>query len=373
MDSPYAARLTQRHNDAVDPIERAIILAEVGMYRARSGDFPAAEGIAKELRANFGDGKSARVSILLMTLEALVIYFRDLSHSAHDRMSRAQFLSVAGRSPQLIALTSAWLAHITFNLNRYGEMLRAVGAFMQTAAMADEQTICRAALTLGDAFLVAGNRTAAKAWYDKAREYAVRLGDHASIGALTYNKAALGSFVARLAALEEPLDHDSLQLLSGEVKSAINYQSVAGLQSLQSLLNNALVSIRMLESDYEGALKQIELLLSNSSRVSFSDVSVNLQCDLAHCYARTGREVEALTTAQKIAAGGIDGLAADDRALANWALGEAYDACGYPDDAAACRTKCAAALAEHRTQIDALSAGLEPYQVPDAALRASAV
>ncbi|MBK9134919.1 MAG: hypothetical protein IPM15_11475 [Betaproteobacteria bacterium] len=75
-------------------------------------------------KREFGNGQNPRVSITIMCAEAQLIYFKDLGDQARDRMMRAQLLSVAGRDAALSALTSAWLAHICFNLHRHEEMVR---------------------------------------------------------------------------------------------------------------------------------------------------------------------------------------------------------------------------------------------------------
>jgi hypothetical protein len=364
LDSPYLSRLLAQRQAAEDPHARALVDAEIGMYRARCGEVEIAESIARGLRTEFGDGRSVRVSVMLMALEALVIYFKDLSAKSHDRMSRAHLLSIASKRSELVALTGAWLAHIDFNFERYREMVRAIGDCVHAASAEDDHSLCRLSLTLGDAFLITGNERAAKGWYQRAHAHAIRLGDHASIGALTYNQAALRVFMTRLNALTAPIDPPSLTLLSGEVKNAINYQAIARLQSLQSLLDSALISLRILSSDYAFAASAIESLLVAESRVRVSDSRTGLRCDLAMCYAKLGRHSEAADLLRSIPLESVDALNADDRAIAYSSLRDASTECGQKEVAEAINQKCREAAREHGVRMSELAESLGPFTTP---------
>lgn len=369
MNSPYVSRLSNRRDAASSSVERATLTAEIGMYYARTGKFEAAERIAEELRAEFGDGKSGAVSIMLMALEGLVSYFKDLSTKSHDRIVRAQVLSVAARSSRLTALMSAWLAHIDFNLGRYAEMSRAIDTCLGAIDPVDHDALCRLSLTLGDVFLLCEDRKTAGAWYKLAHDYAVSLGDRASIGALTYNQAALGVFFARISALDAPIDTSWLASLVGAVKSAINYQSVARLESLQSLLDSAQVSLKVLQADFSGATALLEPIIASGSRVAFSSVPILLCCDLILCYAKIGRLTDARTALDNISLESIESESPDDRAICYASLAEGAALCGMKEVADGYRSMSVESLNEHRRQVAPVRVAVSGLVDPDKALR----
>ncbi len=241
-----------------------MLTAELACYWARVGEFDEAERLRKELRSTFGDGRDVRVSILIMCIEGLLLYFRDLSPGALDRLARASLLSVAAGHKSLIALTSSWLAHIHFNSNRYVEMSDAIGVCLNSLEKSNLPAVCRVAMLLGDAHLYSGNAAVAQLWYDRARNAALELGDQAFVGALTYNRSALRVFVARVASAAATQSEDHSRLLAGEVQSAINYQAVAQLRSLDHLLAASRVGVLILQRNFSLARPVIEALLSSN-------------------------------------------------------------------------------------------------------------
>ena len=324
MNSPYESRLEGEIAAIQDDSERASKRAELAGLWARIGEFQRCEEVIAELRSLYGDGRNTRVSVMIMWAEAQLIYFKDLGVQARDRMSRAQLISVASRDASLSALTSAWLAHIDFNLHRHQEMSRALKVSLDTVSKADHLASCRLALTLGDAYFAAGDETRGRRWYSKAHEHAVKLGDHASIGALTYNRAALRVFLTRIARVKvgEDLEVD-LNLLNGEIRSAANYQAVAGLSSLQDLLGNARASILILQQDFVAASKAIADLLERSPRISASDRNTNLMCDLVLCLSKSDRKSEAARRLDLLDLAAIQACTPDDQVLAYGSLEKA--------------------------------------------------
>jgi hypothetical protein len=362
VDSPFFRRLVEQRDRAIDPIGRALGDAEIAIYQTRLGEYEPAHETASRLRAEFGDGRSGRVSIMLMVLEALLAYFKDLSPTTHDRIARAQLLSRVGRDRQLTVFTSAWLAHVDFNLGRYGEMTRALTDCFGAVAPDDTEALCRVALTLGDAFLYCEDHEASRAWYAIAHQHATGLGDHASIGALTYNKAALQVFGARLRLAQGPMEPGALARLSGDLKSAVNYQAIARLRSLQSLFDRALVSLRILMSDYAGALKALQAIIGEDVKTAFFDSLASLKSDAALCYSHVGRQSEAVRAVAEITRGQLESLASDDRAIAAAALAEACERCSLPAERDGFRELCQQSLQEHANQLTALRASLAPYR-----------
>lgn len=347
MTSPLVRRLVSQIDECRNAEMRGILVAELACYWARVGEFTEAERLRKELRRDFGDGKSARVSILIMCSEALHLYYQELSPNARDRMARASLLSKAVGDGRLIALTSAWLAHIYFNLNRFDQMATDLRSCLCVMSADDGTAECRASLVLGDAFLFVGDVQKSQVYYERARSAAVSLGDQAAVGAMTYNRAALRVARARFNRIDGKSDDFELSMIRGEVQSAINYQAVAQLRSLDHLLQAAQVGVLMLAGSYADAETQIRTVLDSSAVPANSPQWLLLSTDLALALARLGREDEALTQAQSLSEAAIDCLRADDRALA---LASLVDLCRVQeDDVSAERYRCKmnAALTQH--------------------------
>jgi hypothetical protein len=362
MDAPFVKNLNDQISKATDPSERAMLLADLAAYKARVGDFDGTDALISELRAQYGDGRNARVSIMIMAVEAQQIYFKQLGVMARDRMARAQLLSIAIRDAKLTALTSAWLAHIDFNFQKNSEMARNIRMSIDTISKSDNLAASRLALTLGDAFFAAELPVHGKKWYSKAHDHAVKLGDHTAIAALTYNKAALGTFVARIQSIERQMPVDQISLLAGEVKTARSYQAVVQVQSLQNLLSHATSGVQMLQQDYESALKSLQELLACSAVFSPVGHPISFKCDIILCLSKTGRKDEARSLLDGVTEVELEELAADDRLIALAALQKAVLELGEVGLTGKYGAAFDSALAEYQNKRAELRKILAPYE-----------
>ena len=361
MTSPLVARLEAELRTIADPIEKGCLSAQLACYQARVGEFDHAELRRVALRKEFGDGHSARVSILIMCLEGLLLYFKDLDPGARDRLMRANLLSVACHQQKLVGLTSAWLAHIDFNQGRYDSMAGAIAQCFGAMDADDGTALCRVSLVLGDAFSFVDQMTQARVWYEHARVTANRIGDQAAVGALTYNRAALhvaSARVKRLACLPDPAE---IKYVNAEVRSAVNYQYVARLASLDHLLRAASIGVLMLEEKYEEAASSISELISSSAVPINSAELALLHADHAHCLARLGKSQHAADAAQLATSIRADRFDADDRALIFGALSAFSASSGDAATAESFREAQCKALEEHHKSIALLSALLDRY------------
>lgn len=358
--SPYIDRLELAIAQSRDPAQHAMRRAELAACLARSGEFDVAEREIAGLRAEFGDGRSGRTSIMIMCAEAQLIYYRSPGEKARDRLLRAQLLSIAGRDAPLSALTSAWLAHVSFNLHRHDEMVRAAKTCLDTISSADHDAASRLALTLGNAFCVAEQPQLAQRWYMKAHHHAVRLGDHSTIGACLYNRAALGTFTARLRAAESPVETDAIVRLHSEVRSAITYQALTKMTSLQPLLDHALASVHILAGRHAEAIELLERLAREGAGSS-TESSLLLPCDLALCLAQVGRPNDALKVMAPLPADALADHAAHEQVVAAAALAQAARICQVADRQAAAEERLASARAEHKAVVATLRDRLDVF------------
>ena len=361
MTSPLVTRLEAQLRVAADPIELGVLSAQLGCYEARIGEFDRAESRRLELRKQFGDGHSARVSILIMCLEGLLLYFKDLNTGARDRLLRANLLSTACHQNSLIALTSAWLAHIDFNQGRFGSMATAIAKCFEAIEADDGSAACRVSLVLGDSFSFVGQMAQSRAWYEQARLVASRIGDQAAVGALTYNRAALHVAAARVRRLTSSLETSEVNYIDAEVRSAINYQYVARLASLDHLLIAARVGVFILQEKYLDAALAITEVLDSAEVPAASAELALLHADKAHCLARLGQFALAASEAKMAASIPSAGFDADDRAVIFGALGDYSNVAGDSAQAENFRRAQYVALDLHRKTIEELGALLEKY------------
>ena len=362
MTSPLVQRLLGCVQQAQDPVVKACYMAELACYWARTGEFDKAEELRAELRQGFGDGRNVRVSILIMCLEALLAYFRELSPSARDRMARAALLSTASQDPSLISLTSAWMAHIDFNLNKFDSMASAIESCLSKMPLNDGSVDCRISLVLGDAFLFSGLISSSNMWYQRARAAAAKIGDQAAIGALTYNRAALHVAGARLKHISDPLPSSDITLVQVEVQSAINYQAIAQLQSLDHLLQSAHVGVMVLLSQWNEALPVITKVLESSKIPENAAQRTLLEVDLALSLASLGNTSRAVQIVTSLQDSVIDTFSADDRALIWHSALRIGEVCGLSERLSYYKYKIDFALREHRDIVQTLCTLLRPFE-----------
>jgi tetratricopeptide (TPR) repeat protein len=328
MTSPYVERVSAQIASEPDLLTRSLLRAELGCYWARVGDFDQAEALRADLRKVFGDGRSPRVSIMIMCLEGLLQYFRDLSPSASDRMARARLLSSAIGDKSLVAFSSAWMAHLHFNRNEFIEMRAALDDCLSCVPEKAYPTLWRVSTVVGDAFAYLDDWDTSRGWYSVARDFALKVGDRAAVGALTYNRAALRIFNARLRCISEEIEPTELGLLDAEVRSAINYQQLAELRSLDHLLGSAQVGCLVLQGRHaEAAQLAIQTLEGGTVRQDGAQHAL-LLADLAVCLAETGRSTEAQERIAQCFALSIATLAEDDQALVTSQLARALHLSG---------------------------------------------
>ncbi|MDP2005739.1 MAG: hypothetical protein Q8K45_08680 [Rubrivivax sp.] len=347
-----------------DAEAKGVLRAELGCYLARVGEFGESERIRQELRSEFGDARSFRVSILIMMMEALQLYYRNLSPSARDRMLRASLLSKGFRDKRLIARTSAWMAHIELNAARFDAMASELETCLSAMEPGDDITECRAALVFGDAFLIAGLSSQSQAWYERARQAATRLGDHAAVGAMTYNRAALRVARCRYERLTAESTSVDVPLLRLDVESAINYQSVARLRSLEHLLTTAKVGLLFVQGDYVAAIPYIQELLASGEVAPASAQRSLLMADYAFALAKASKVDEAIIQLESASKTLVDSIPTDDLCLILSSLRDAAGLCFREEACLELGAQLREANAKHENVIAELRKRLGTFDPP---------
>jgi hypothetical protein len=273
MVAPAVSRLSTAISSSPDELRRAELTAELACYLARTGDLDRAAALTDQLRATYGNGRFARISIWIMLIEALRHFFGNQSAQALDRLRRASLLSGAISDRELVALTEAWMAHLWFNRGNYDNLGVALKKAFLHLSPENIAAKCRLSIILADSFLLLGDQASSRFWYAEARNCASSYGDQAAIGAVTYNRAALQVHALLVARAREQNVVLRPDLVLSEVDSAINYQRIAGLASLDHLLFfariGALISVERFSEARDLAqrlLSEVEAPLTQSEQ-----------------------------------------------------------------------------------------------------------
>jgi hypothetical protein len=299
---------------------RAELQAKRAAYLARTGAFDEARAEIAAVRSIFGDGRSGRVTALLMVAEGLLLHFESLSAGALDRVLRAQVLAQAGRDSELIALSSAWKAYLEFERSDFESSARSIGLAITTAAESDSAALSRVAAVLFIAYALCGDLTAAQKYFHLGRDYALKEGDQAGLDALLHNKAVFTAAHLRAISCVEHLEPSILTITRTEVNSARNLQQLARIQSLAAYIDLADARLAILEGKYAYALDRLEKLQGTGP---FPKGHFGLCLGLieqAYCLGRIGKLDEATGRLHDAREADLSEVDADDRLVASWQL-----------------------------------------------------
>ena len=326
--SSLLQRLERNSKSARNSSERAALNAERASYLARVGRFAEAKSLIGEIRSEFGDGHDGLVMIRLMLAEGLLQLFESLNPSAIDRVRRAQFISHLMQERRLLALTSAWKAHIEFETSRYDAMFESLETAMTSAEESEHDSNCRIAMVMCDLNVFCGLAESGQSWFMKSRESALKDGDRASIEALLYNKAAFQ--LARLRAescfIQVPVE--VLKRARMEVASAKNFQDLAQVEALTSFISLCEARMYVLEGDFQTAITRLDLLRTSGPFASYNFSQDLIDLEIAYCLSKLGQLDKAeliLRTLDSISLASYD---IDEQLVARWMIHQITLLCG---------------------------------------------
>lgn len=299
---------------------RAELLAKKAAYLARTGVFEDARAVIASVRSQFGDGRSGRVTVLLMLAEGLLLHFESLNVGALDRLMRAQVLAQAGRDQELIALTSAWKGYLEFEKSAFDSAARSIALASTTASDDDHATRSRVASVLFTAFALCGDTSTAQTYFLSGREHAVKHGDQAALDALLHNKAVFGAARLRASNCVEPIKGEALAFARTEVNSAKNLQQLARIKSLATYIELAEARLSILERRFDYALGRLEQL-QGTGPFPKGHFGVDLGLiEQAYCLGQLGKIDEALERSEHSRDKDLSDFDVDDRLVAAWQL-----------------------------------------------------
>ena len=347
-------RIEQLLINESDPQRRAELEAKRASYLARVGRFRDAEDAIATIRKVFGDGRSGRVTVLVMIAEALVMYYQKLAPGAADRVARAQLLGQAMKDSELIALASAWRGFFEFEASKFESAFRSILLATEYASEEDHSTWTRCAIVISLGFALCGQSAESNSWFLEGRDHALKDGDQASIDALQYNKAAFG--VAWLCAqrCKGLVDPAATKHARMELNSARNLQGLVQVDAHSSYVDLSDARLCILEGRHETALRTLDVVAAAGPFPTGHFNGSLLALEIAYCRASLHLVEPALEAFAKFEPSSITALDVDDRLLAAWIVNElsAVDLrFGQPSDSAK-------ALAEAIEEQDAAVASL---------------
>jgi tetratricopeptide (TPR) repeat protein len=320
MMSQLLLRLDRELESATDPDLVAELAARKAGALARLGRFPEALATIKRLREMNADWTHARAHVWIMLAEGIVKWHSDLSPQALDRITRAQVLSVAMRYDKVIAISSAWKAHIEFDMSNFDAMFRSIRLALKHASSGDNDVHARISIDLCNVLYVCGDWSAARVWFGEGREFALNEGDQASIEALQYNRAAFSLMWARIEGFDGGVNTERLRDIRLEMNSARNLQMLMRQVALKSHLDLCDARLCVLEGRYEVALTGIRACVGAApfANYNFNESLVSLEA--AYCQFKLGQLDLALDSSRQIDSGALLELDIDERFIASCML-----------------------------------------------------
>lgn len=357
--SELLQRLLHELSLLTDPAARAQLIAKIAAVHARFGRFDEARFAISAIKEQFGKGESGRVTVWKMIAEGLVFHYEDLSPAALERIGGALVLGRAMQYPTVIALASAWKAHIEFERSDFGSMAKSLGIALQFVGPADHDAHTRISMVLANAFMICGDRLQMQAWFMRGREHAVKNRDRASVEALQYNKAAFATAWARVSACDAPIDAQELGLLRGEVNSARNLQELAGIGALPGHIHLIDARLLMLEGRYDLAVDALNQVRNTEPFAGHNFHQSYIDLELEFCAVRLGGADFSIVHRYTDILQQLSRLDIDERIVACWMLAEIAAKAELPDEHAHLKRVLGELLCQHELERRALRTSLE--------------
>lgn len=316
--SPLLFRLEEQLLVETDAYRVAELRARRAAYLARIGRFQEASEEIADLRLVFSDGRSGRVTALIMLAEAMVAYFSELASSAADRVARAKLLGHAMKDREVISLAAAWHGFFEFEQSKFQSAIRSVKQAMEFARPEDHAAWSRCAIVLLNCHALCGDTPSSQHWFQEGREHALKDGDQASVEALLHSKAVFGVAWLWSQRTRGVRDPGAIARVRLEVSSARNLQRLARIEAHASYIELAHARLLILEDKFDEALEALHAI---SGTGPFPVAHFNqglLQLETAYCQAALGRVNEASAAYESSKSESLSSLDVDDRLVAIW-------------------------------------------------------
>jgi len=253
-----------------------------------------------------------------MLAEGLLLLFEDLSPLALDRISRSQFLGLTMKDPSVVAISSAWKAHIEFETSEFEAMVKSLEIAISHSGDDDHDAHARLSMVISDSFLLCGDNRSAQKWFLRSRDHALSDGDQASIEALQYNRAAFRLARLRAARCIWGIESDQLSFLRVEIASAKNLQLLTRVAALTNFIHLCEARLLILEERYDQAIEALDNIRSARPFADYNFDQSFVDLEIAFCLECLGRRKEARLKFDLIKQDSFERLDADERLVAAW-------------------------------------------------------
>ena len=316
--SQLLARLQNQRASAVDPLERAELTARIAANFARLGKFDESKTLIAELRSVYGDGRSGRITVWIMLAEGLIYLYQDISPLALDKITRAQVLGLAMGYSTVVALASAWKAHIEFEGSNFEAMTSSLTIAQANVSADEHDAHTRIAMVISNSFMLCGDERASYRWFMTGREHALKNGDQASVEALLYNRATMALGWLRVSCCSIKTDAQRFQSIKSEVKSARNLQQITGIPTMENHVGLMEARLLTIDEKYEDAIAKLQDVRSKAPFAihNFSQSLVDLE--ICFCYVRIGQIERAATIFETIDHSNFGSLDTDEKIVVLW-------------------------------------------------------
>jgi hypothetical protein len=278
---------------------------------ARHGKIAQARQVFAEIHPRYSDRGWPRISVLLMVLESLILFYGDRSESCFDRIRRASKLAGALGFDDVRLLAESWTAHFAFNFGKSDEMVVCLAECMNGFTALDEPARARVSLVVADALQFVGDWELASRWYRRARLHAQACRDHATLSAIEYNRLAIGLSRHRLDTFigqRDTIDRNWRL----ELESVVSFHTGVRNESLKHLLVLATARVLEIEHRFAEAATVLEALRDEGRAAALGLSHAALDVEARWCAFRAGGAVPSAACGTAIDRD-LEALDADDR------------------------------------------------------------
>lgn len=320
--SSFLVRMDERLLVETDSVKRGELVARQAGYLARIGRFAESREKIAELRKVFGDGRSGRVTAFIMLAEGLILHYEQLGSGASDRIARAQLLGEAMRDREVVALSSAWRAHLHFESSKFEMAVRSIRTTFQNAEPNDHDARVRCSVVLFNAFAICGMRAQSQCWFMDGRDHALKDGDQASIDALLHSRAAFGVAWLRAQRCKGIEDEVAMSIVRAEVASARNLQALTRVAAHSTYIDLCDARLQIMEGRFLSA-KDLLMRIRNAGPYPGGHFNQGLvELEIAYCESKINQLDAGLVRFAAMPSRELASLDIDDRLVAAWMLFE---------------------------------------------------
>jgi len=311
----FRRRLELAISSATTPSEVAELRLRLAIVETRFGRFEAAKSEVRNTRNTYGDGKHPRISILILLTEGLIMYFENINRDSIKKIYLASELSKSMQISDLCAITNSWLAHLYYNFDQYEKLVDSISAVLDLTNKPHCDWIARISLTIGDTLQLSGNWKEADNWYRIAQRYSTQDGDRLTLGAVIFNRIAVGlSKVRAEYALGKTIAADWRRWTT-EASSAAHFHlglSMAALPELLSFCNARALFLEGRFTEAEHCYRKI-LESGHSERCGVNDAF--MWSEIAMCNILNGEGSSRTNVASHLHPDDCNDLAIDDKMI----------------------------------------------------------